>query len=73
MGKFLPFSNPSEFVTSVIIRKEKPEMNIKFIIYAFITAALFITSLVLAITLDDTRKVWLSCLMAPLGKKYLNC
>jgi len=67
LGKFLPFSNPSEFVTSVTIRKEKPKMNIKFIIYACVAAVLFITSLVLAITLDDTRKVWLSCLMAPLG------
>jgi len=67
MGKFLPFSNASEFTVSVTILKEKPQMNVKFIVYASLTSILYITSIILACTLGDTRKVWLSCLMAPFG------
>jgi len=72
MGKFLPYSNASEFTVSVTILKEKPNLkNIKFIVYASIASVLYIVSIILACTLDDTRKIWLSCLMAPFGKNYI--
>lgn len=66
LGKFLPFSEESD--VSVTIKHEKPKIDNKFIVYAGVTAALLVLTFILTITDNDIRKVWLSCLLAPIGK-----
>jgi len=65
LGKFLPWSKDGEVSTT--IKHEKPKIDNKFIVYAGMTVGLLVLILILTITDDEIRKVWLSCLLAPVG------
>jgi len=69
IGKLFPFNNniDPETVSTTIIKREKPAIDLKFIIYGGLTLIATITAIILTIVDGDIRKICLSCLLAPFG------
>jgi len=70
IGKLFPFNKETEETTTTTVttvKREKPEFNIKFMIYSGLTGVGMIAALILTIIDSDNRKIWISCLLAPFG------
>jgi len=67
LGKLMPFSSEIENDTTTVIKREKPELNTKFIIYSCLTLTAIVAAIILTIVDDNNRKIWISCLLAPFG------
>jgi len=72
IGKLFPFNKETEETTTTTttvttVKREKPEFNIKFMIYSGLTGVAMMAAIILTIFDADNRKIWISCLLAPFG------